>query len=340
MHTVLGAGSVGLALAAQLASGGREVLVVARRPEAVAALRGGIQAEDPIAGGGRRLRVAAALGVAEAATQIGDGPVFVCTRESDALGAGRELARHAPGCLAVAVQNDLDGGERLARSLPRVVAAVWRQTATRAGDARVRFHGAARVVLGAEPGCETAAEAAALARELAEAGLDAACSSRIREDQWLKLCVNLMSAPNALVRREDHASAAFVELKARLLEEARAVTRRRRHPRRLLRRARPRASSRRSASSARVLAHGVSARRAPLYNHVWTGLREGRPLGAEAYHRRILALAGRHGLPAPRNLCVLAALERAVREDLGPECVAAADLLEDGARLAGEPAEG
>jgi ketopantoate reductase len=326
MHTVLGAGSVGLALAAQLAAAGRPVLLVARRPEAVAALRSGLLAEDPIAGGERRLRVAAALGVAEAATQIGDGPVFVCTREPDVLGAGRELARHAPGCLAVAVQNELDGGEHLARSLPRVLAAVWRQTATRAGDAQVRFHGAARVILGAEPGCDTAADAAALARELGEAGLDAACSSRIRDDQWLKLCVNLMSAPNALVRREDHAGAAFVELKARLLEEARAA----------LAAAGIRAAScdgrdRSLDEEIRFqrasLAAGVSARRAPLYNHVWTGLRERRPLEAEGYHRRVLALAARAGLPAAANERVLAAVERAVREGLGPECYGAAELL-------------
>ena len=339
MHTVLGAGSVGLALAAQLAAGGREVLVLARRPEAVAALRGGLLAEDPIAGGERRLRVAAALGAAGAATQIGDGPVFVCTREPDVESAGRELARHAPGALAVAVQNDLDGGEHLARSLPRVVAAVWRQTATRVADAHVRFHGAARVILGAEPGCETAAEAAALARELSAAGLDAAFSTRIRDDQWLKLCVNLMSAPNALVRREDHASGAFVELKAQLLEEARAAL-----AAEGIRAAscdgRDRGLDEEIRFQRASLAAGMSARPAPLYNHVWTGLREGRPLGAEGYHRRILALAARHGLPAPRNLRVLAALERAAREGLGPECVSAAELIGDGARLAGSPAEG
>jgi 2-dehydropantoate 2-reductase len=203
----------------------------------------------------------------------------------------------------------------------------------------VRFHGAARIVLGAEPGCDTGPDAEALARGLAEAGLDAACSARIRDDQWLKLCVNLMSAPNALVRRGDHESAAFVELKARLLEEARAA----------LAAAGIRAAScdgRDRDLDAEIrfqrasLARGTSARPAPLYNHVWTGLREGRPLGAEDYHRLILGLASRHGLPAPRNLRVLAALERAVQEGLGPECVSAAELLEDGTRLAGTPAAG
>jgi 2-dehydropantoate 2-reductase len=328
MLAVLGAGSVGLALAAQLAAAGREVLVIARRPEAAAALGGGLVAEDPIAGGERSLRVDARASLAEAAGALGAGPVFVCTRLPDAPAAGAALARHAPDALAVAVQNDLVGGELLARSLRRVVSAVWRQTCTRVGDARVRFHGAARVVLGAEPGCDTAAEAAALARELSAAGLDAALSERIREDQWLKLCVNLMSAPNALVRRGDHAAAAFVELKARLLEEARDV----------LAAAGERAAccdgrDRSLAAEIRFqresLARGASARRAPLYNHVWTGLRESRPLEADGYHRRILELARRHGVPAPLNARVLAALERAAREGLGPERFAAAELLEE-----------
>ena len=133
MPLVLGAGSVGLALAAQLAAAGREVTLLVRRSEAAASLRAGLVAEDPIAGGERRLPVAATDDLAAALTRSGDGAVFVCTREPDSEAVGRALARHAPERLAVAVQNDLTGGERLARSLPRVVAAVWRQTATRVG---------------------------------------------------------------------------------------------------------------------------------------------------------------------------------------------------------------
>ena len=144
MTTVLGAGSVGLAIAAQLAAAGRSVRIVARRAEAAQALAGGLVAEDPIAGGERRFAVLAVADLAALPTPVGDGTVFVCTRAPDAAEAARALARHAPRALAVAVQNDLTGGEALAGSLRRVVAAVWRQTATRAADARVRFHGAGR----------------------------------------------------------------------------------------------------------------------------------------------------------------------------------------------------
>jgi 2-dehydropantoate 2-reductase len=334
MPVVLGAGSVGLALAAQLAAAGRAVTLLVRRPAAAAALRAGVVAEDPIAGGERRLRLEATDDPAAALTRGGDETVFVCTREPDTEAAGRAVARHAPEALVVSVQNDLGGGTLLARSLPRVIAAVWRQTATRVADDRVRFHGPARVVLGAEPGCATAAEAAALAGELSAAGLDAACSERIREDQWLKLCVNLMSAPNALVRASDHTCAAFVELKARLLEEARDA----------LAAAGIRAAScdgrdrgldEEIAFQRASLAGGQSARRAPLYNHVWTGLRESRPLEAPAYHQRILELAARHAVPAPLNARVLAALDRALREGLGPESCGAGELLGDAVLASG-----
>jgi 2-dehydropantoate 2-reductase len=326
MFTVLGAGSVGLAIAAQLAAAGKAVRVVVRRAEAAEALAGGLFVEDPIAGGERRVPVAACADFAALPTPIDDGPVFVCTRAPDTPDAARALARHAPRALAVAVQNDLTGGEALARALPRVVAAVWRQTCTRAGDARVRFHGAGRIVLGAEPGCETARDAAALAADLRAAGLDAACSERIREDQWLKLCINLMSAPNALVRQADHETEAFVEAKARLLEEARDA----------LAAAgivaascdgRDRGLDAEIAHQRRSLASGTSARRVALYNHVWTGLREGRALEAPDYHRRILDLAEANGVSADTNRRVLEALVRAEREKLGPEWLGAADLL-------------
>jgi len=329
MRTVLGAGSVGLALAAQLASAGREVLVVARRAEQAAALRAGLTAEDPIAGGERRVAVEAAASLQDAARRIGPGPVFVCTREPDVEAAGRALA-HACGTdvVVVALQNDLHGGALLARSLRRVVAGLWRQTATRVGDARVRYHGRARVVVGAEPGCDAADAARVVARDLADAGLDAAFSRSIRDDQWLKLCVNLTSAPNALVRREDHAGAAFVELKARLLEEARAAL--------AAAGIRPASCDGRDrdldAEIAHVrgaLARGDAARPFPLYNHVWTALREGSAPEADAYHRRILDLAARAGLGAPTHARVLAALQRAVREGLGPESFAADELLAD-----------
>ena len=195
------------------------------------------------------------------------------------------------------------------------------------------------LVIGAHPGPGAPGEAAAdgtqvdsahtveaLASAFRHAGYDVGVSQRIAEDKWLKLCVNLMSAPNALVVRSDHTHWAFVEVKARLLEEARAAL----------------AAGGVSARSCdghdrsleeeihyqrESLALGTSARRAKVYNAVWMALRSGAALEADRYHQRILDLARSHGLAAPVNQRVLQALQRAERDALGPESLRADELL-------------
>lgn len=319
---VLGGGSVGLALAARLASQG-PVRVLTRRPEAAAALARGLIVEDPAAGTERRVAVEAA--VLGTDTVSGCEPVHVCVRSPDTEAAAAALRALAPGVLAVSVQNDVDNLEVLARHFPRVVGVVWRQTATRVGEDRVRFVGRGRAVVGAGPGAERT-DVRAVAAPLAASGLSVSVSEHIHEDLWLKLCVNLMSAPNALVRRADHTTHAFVEVKARLLEEAARVLAAAGI------RARPCDGEDRTLEEEirfqrGALARGASARSLPLYNHVWTGLSEGRPLEADRYHRRILELAARHDLEAPTHARVLEALMRAAREGRGPESLRATALL-------------
>jgi 2-dehydropantoate 2-reductase len=182
-------------------------------------------------------------------------------------------------------------------------------------------------VLGLHPhGRHAAVEEAAALLRLGD--VDVSVSESIGRDKWLKLCVNLMSTPNALVRRPDHATPAFVEVKARLLEEARAA----------LAAAgidatpcdgRDRTLDAEIAFQRESLARGTSARALPLYNQVWTSLRHGGPLEADGYHERIVALARAHGVPAPVNALVLTRLLDAARRKLGPESCTAAELLGD-----------
>jgi 2-dehydropantoate 2-reductase len=254
------------------------------------------------------------------------GPVFVCTR-ADAVG---EVARALAGGFAsscVTFQNDVASEAEAARSVPTVIGGVWRETVTRLADDRVclRLAHAARVVIGLHPGGRSPA-VDAVAALLRGAGLDVSVSEAIGRDKWLKLCVNLMSAPNALVRRPDHGGRAFVDVKVRLLEEAAAV----------LAAAgieaapcdgRDRTLAEEIAFQREALARGTSARALPLYNHVWTSLRSGAPLEADAYHERILALAERHGIEAPVNRLVLARLREAWQQELGPESFPARALL-------------
>jgi 2-dehydropantoate 2-reductase len=322
--TVVGAGSLGLALAARLARGGVRVLVVTRRPEAARLLaERGLEVEDPATGArvGCAVRASDALG----AVEPGAGPIFVCTRADGVAEVARALAGRAAAL--VTFQNDVVSEEEAARFVPRVIGGVWRETVTRVADDRVRFvlDRPGRAVLGLHPrGRHPDVEAAAALLRLG--GVDVSVSEAIGRDKWLKLCVNLMSTPNALVRRPDHVTPAFVEVKVRLLEEARAA----------LAAAgveaapcdgRDRTLDAEIAFQRESLARGTSARALPLYNQVWTSLRHGAPLEADAYHERILALARAHVVPAPVNALVRERLLDAARRNLGPECCAAADLL-------------
>ena len=326
--TVLGAGAVGLAVGARLARAGLRVRFVTRRPEAAAAIASdGVRLEDPASGEAWSARdgVEAVCGIAAAAHDIGEGPVLLCVRATDTARVAAELADAAPNAVVASLQNDVDNAAILARSFARVIGGVYRQTCTRVADNAALALGWGRVVLGAWPH-GAGSEAALLADAMRAAGYDVGLSDRIASDQWLKLCVNLMSAPNALVAPADHATHAFVEGKAQLLEEARDVL----------------AAARIEAGSCdgrdrsltqeiefqrESLARGTSARRLPVYNQVWSALRHGGPLEADRYHQRILDLAAAHGLRAPQNARVLAAVVDAWRTQRGPECMRASDLF-------------
>jgi 2-dehydropantoate 2-reductase len=227
----------------------------------------------------------------------------------------------------VTFANDVENEAHAARHLPDVIGGVWRETCTRLGDARVRFlsRERARAVLGRHPrGID--AGVLGVAALLRAGGVDVGLSEDVSADKWLKLCVNLTSAPNALVRRDEHATPAFVETKVRLLREAQ----------RALALAGVRAASCDSRDRSleeeirhheTSLARGVAARGIPLFNQVWSSLRSGAPLEADAYHRRILTLAAAHGEAAPANERVLERLLHAAQAGLGPECYGAGELL-------------
>lgn len=326
MISIVGAGSVGLAVGARLARSGEQVRFVTRRESAARALRErGVRLEDPATGEAWSARVEAIAGIRCAGPRLEEGPILICVRANETASVAEELARVAPAGFVASVQNDVDNPEILASCFSRVAGCAYRQTCTRKSETEALAIGWGRIVLGAWPEGRTA-DVDALAECFRNAGYDVGVSSRIASDLWLKLCVNLMSAPNALVAREDHTHPAFVEVKARLLEEARDV----------LAAARIEASScdgRDRSLDAEIgfqrasIARGESARKLPVYNQVWSALRHGGPLEADRYHRRILDLAESARLPAPQNRRVLEVLLDAYESRRGPELVRAARLL-------------
>jgi 2-dehydropantoate 2-reductase len=319
---IVGAGAVGLVLGARLARAGRAVRFHVRAEGAARALRDeGVEVEDPATGVGWRAAVDAQVGPPGGAA----GLVFLCVRQPDLEALADALAATSPAAVPVNVQNGVDGDAILARRFPRVLGAVWRLGCTRVAANRVRTLGAGRVVVGAHPQ-GAGPDAEGIAALLREAGFDAAVSERIAEDRWLKLCVNLLSTPNALVRPAEHATRAFVEGKARLLEEARDALRAAAIPARSCD-GRDRSLDDEIAWVRGGLARGDAARPLPLYNSVWQALRDDLPLEADDYHRRIAALGASCGIVTPVNELALAALRRARAERLGPESFGAAELF-------------
>jgi ketopantoate reductase len=294
MYTVFGAGSVGTVLAALLAAGEPPVRIAGRN--AVGDLRA--EGEDETV----RARVPV--------TTDPEGTILLCVPEPEV----ERVCAAWPGREVVTFQNGISSEEAAARHC-RVIGAVWRMTCTLVEPGRARFTRRGRVVVGRHPEGEDAV-VHALASDLRAVGLDVAVSPRIRRDKWLKLFVNLTSAPNALVRRADHDLPEFGALKAALLEEAREV----------FAAAHIEAAScdGRDASMEREidLQRGRGGRRAQVYNATWRRLSRGLPV-VERFHDTLVSLAHAHGHAAPRNAAMLRLLERASV----PECYGAAEAL-------------
>jgi 2-dehydropantoate 2-reductase len=336
--TLVGAGAVGMLLGARLAARGHRVIFAVRRPELAERIRReGVAVVDAVSGLETRARAEAAVG-AEALRGADDGPVVVAVRAADTAALAVQLVPCAPNALWVSAQNDVDNEALLARHARRVAGMVVRQTATRIDDTHVRTLGSGRLVLGSHPSGlgEGVRE---LAASLADAGFDVGLSPRISEDKWLKLCVNLMSSVNALVRQADHERPAFVKLKTALLEEARAV----------LKAAgitagssdgRDRSLDEEILHQSSALELGHSARKLPLYNACWAALDDPRrPLEADAYHARILELGGRQRIDTPTHAVMLEAVRDAWQRATGPERLRADELLTRVRIRVGSPGE-
>jgi 2-dehydropantoate 2-reductase len=299
------------------------VCLVARDASAVRSIRdAGVEVEDPRSGERWCAHPEAACEApAHAALAL------LCVRGPDTDEASAALARQSPNARVVVVQNGIHGDAQAARHFSRVLGAVIRHPCMRVAPNCVRALGAGRIAIGAYPsggGADVDRAAAALRA----GGYDVGVSRHIAEDRWLKLCFNLMSTPNALVRPAEHATRAFTEGKARLLEEARAALAAAGIAARSCD-GRDRSLDAEIEFQRGALERGDAARALPLpvYNSLWVGLARGAPLEADAHHRAIIDLGERHGVATPTNRRALEGLARAVRTGMGPESFSAENLL-------------
>jgi len=310
VYTVFGAGSVGTVLAALLRDAGVDVCIAGR-------------------GACRTLRIEGAeesLAVRLPIVTVPQGTILLCVHEPDVA----DLCARWSGRTVVTFQNGVTAEEVAARYCA-VIGGVWRMTCTLEREGVARFTRRGRVVVGRHPrGADD--EVRALASDLRAAGLRVGVSDAIAADKWLKLFVNLTSAPNALVRGEDHALPAFGVVKAALLDEAREVF--------AAAGIVARSCDGEDASVPEYLAaqrRGGTRRQGRVYNATWRRLSRGLPQ-SERFHETIVDLALRAGVIAPHN-AAMARLLDAARE---PECYSAAEVLSalDGSRDAGGASSG
>lgn len=283
-YTVFGAGSVGTVLAGLLADAGVDVRLAGRG--AVGGLR--LEGDDETV-------VAHVPLVVEP-----EGVILLCVHAPDVAA----LCARWPGRSVVTWQNGVSSEEEAAHHC-RVIGGVWRMTCTLLEPGRALYTRRGRVVVGRHPEGRDA-EVESLATDLRRAGFDVGVSPRIAGDKWLKLCLNLTSAPHALIRKEDHGRPEFGALKAALLEEARDV----------LSAAGIEARScdgRDHPLEEEIEKHRAGGtRRRPVYNDTWRQLAQGRR-PKSLYHDTIVDLASG---AAPRNAAMLELVLRAT----GPEC--------------------
>ncbi|MGW3044952.1 2-dehydropantoate 2-reductase [Kitasatospora sp. NPDC001159] len=313
---VFGAGSIGCHLGGMLAATADVTLV--GRPAAMAAIeRDGLTLTGP---GEARRQVRELTTATDAAAAARADYVLVTVKSADTRAAARELAGHlAPEAVVISFQNGLHNPEVLRAELPghRVLAGMVPYNVLRSGPAAVHQGSGGALVVEDTPAARPFAAAARAG------GLSLVLHPDMPAVQAAKLLMNLNNAVNALSGlplREQLGARAYRACLARCQREALAAFRAAGvRPARLgpvppgwmpgvlgL----PDALFRRlAAASLRIDAHARSS--------MWEDLRRGRPTEIDSLQGEVIALAGRHGLPAPANARLAALVREAERAGPG-----------------------
>lgn len=321
---VFGAGAVGSTLGGLLALRNNEVLLVCRKEHARA-----IESQQ-----GLRMRSAtgdyfAQLGAVERMkpSHYGEGSVvFFTPKSNDTTRGCEELAAVVPDdAPVVSFQNGVGNEGLLAAKFSRVYGGVCRMTCSFLHPGQVTFRRLGRIIVGKYPKGSDA-----LARKLAslfeQAGFQSAVSRTIMDDKWLKLVVNLQSTFNAIIDERDHDGPEFVKLKVGVLEEAKRVLRAHKIRARscdgkdlsideMIRDLR-KPKAQRSSSSLKV------------HNSTWQNLYlKRRHIENSFFHKPIIDLAAKQGIPVPYNEVALELATKCHREQTGPGLYRAGEVL-------------
>ncbi|MFK0193021.1 2-dehydropantoate 2-reductase [Kitasatospora sp. NPDC090308] len=327
---VFGAGSIGCRLGGALAA--RADVTLIGRPAAMAELdRAGLTLTGP---GDRRLH-ARPRTATDASAAAGADYVLVTVKSADTAAAARLLDPHLDGrTTVVSFQNGLHNARVLREALPgrTVLAGMVPYNVVRTGPASFHQGTGGQLVL------ERADAARRFAAVAGSAGLPVGLRADMPRVQAAKLLMNLNNAVNALSGRplrEQLGSRPYRLVLARCQREALAVfAAAGLSPARLTPvppewmpsvLGLPDAVFRRvAAASLRVDARARSS--------MWEDLQRGRPTEVDELQGEVVALAGRHRLPAPANRCLLDLVHAAEAAGTPPawsgaELLAALDAL-------------
>jgi 2-dehydropantoate 2-reductase len=196
---VLGGGALGTLVAGLLADAGREVAILDRDPDHVAALRAGLEVTG-------ETETTAAVEAATDPAAVGVVDVLVVSVRSYQTGAAMAAADtlYDERTAVCTLQNGLGNAEAIAEhvSEDRVVAGTTAHGATVEGPGRVRHAGAGPTTVGGYFGGQ--APVRTVADALAPLGVETVADAR--DAVWEKLLVNLgVNAPTALARVENGA---------------------------------------------------------------------------------------------------------------------------------------
>ncbi len=289
---MVGPGSVGSLLAAKLAQnlGGDEIVLAGRgAPSPATEAHLAAAAEQGIEVSGEESFTARP----EVSRGPGGGPADALLLAVKADQAAEAARAFSPLLKPATLVGLLPNGLGLAADLPpgypreRTVRGLVHSGAERIAPGRVRMAGAPALVLAPAFGGETGA-AEALAGILREGGIRAEVRAGGGEEEWRKAAANLVINPLGAVLGLRNGELLEVE-EARALFETLAGE------------VQPVAEAEGAALDVLALAREAARATAGNRNSMWQDLRAGRKTEVEALTGRFLALAKKHGLPAPAN---------------------------------------
>ncbi|MBD3344433.1 MAG: 2-dehydropantoate 2-reductase [Chitinivibrionales bacterium] len=327
-YVIYGAGAVGSALGGALARTGMNATLIARKAhcDAITA-RGGL---TMVTLEGKQIQPIRAVQTLKELSLDTRTVIFMTMKATDTIEALDEIMGLDQSVPVVCWQNGMGNEDLVAQRFSRVYGGVVRFTATMLTPGEIRYAGPGKLILGVYPsGLDDLA--CDMVQDLTAAGFTTLTSTRIMDDKWLKLLVNLISCVRPMLKRTPEEPALRTRIGEHILREGVAV---------LNAAGIPAKSTNGTEDSAEAMLEKFSptlrlaegeGQGMKLQNSTWQSLaRKSRDLENDWYTGVIIKLGEKYGIPTPWNRMVLTTLHTIADQGLGPESVNAEEIVRKG----------